>query len=183
MSPNRFKSLLSPAMILRWCLASSVFAAHATVAAEPASEDVVKAAVIFKLTRFVEWPARSFDGKDNALRICALGDSPVADALQVVAGRVAQGRPIEYAKLSTVSTDDNCHLVFAGDDRSSRLLRDTVIDSLLTVSDTDGFAKNGGIIELTRRGARLGFRIHVGNARRAGLVISAPLLELAEIIE
>ena len=51
------------------------------------------------------------------------------------------------------------------------------------MSDMSGFVDRGGVVELTRRGTRLGFRVHVDNARKAGLMISAPLLELAEIVE
>lgn len=165
------------------CLALT---AHVSIAADPAPEDVVKAAVVFKLTKFVDWPATIFESKQSALRICAFGDTPVAEALKVVEGRVTQGRPVEFIRVSSISQDDNCHLLFIGKREVSRsriALQQSEALALFTVSDDEGFASSGGILELTRRGSKIGFRVNVNNARRAGLVISAPLLELAEIVK
>lgn len=162
------------------------FLGSAVFAADPAPEDVVKAAVVFKLTRFVDWPATAFKSSEGSLRICSVGDTPVADALREVEGRTSNGRPIEFLNINSLPEGDRCHLLFVGDyqsKRSSRVASTASAQPILTVSDGEGFAENQGIIELTRRGARLGFRINVSNARRAGLLISAPLLELAEIVE
>ncbi|MFK7829526.1 MAG: YfiR family protein [Congregibacter sp.] len=167
-------------------LLTLIVAVHPAMAADPAPEDVVKAAVVFKLTKFVEWPASIFESSATKLQICALGDTPVSEALEVVEGRITQQREVEFVRVSTASDASGCHLLFFGKRAASRLrsLLDAQAESgVLTVSDSAGFANNGGIVELTRRGTRLGFRVNVNNARRAGLTVSAPLLELAEIVE
>lgn len=179
--PRAFAVLCASALIA--CLGLS---APEGQAADPAPEDVVKAAVVFKLTKFVEWPERIFAASRGVLRICAIGDTPVAEALTVVEGRVSQGRTVEFLKVDAVAAKDACHLLFIGKREAARARtaeEDRFGLSLLTVSDSEGFASNGGIVELTRRGSRLGFRVNVKNAQRAGLTISAPLLELAEIVE
>jgi hypothetical protein len=52
----------------------------------------------------------------------------------------------------------------------------------LTVGDAEGFAQHGGMINFTRRGARLGFAINRGAVSRAGLSLSSQLLKLAELV-
>jgi hypothetical protein len=54
---------------------------------------------------------------------------------------------------------------------------------VLTVSDAKAFIRNGGMIELFADSNRLRFNVNVGNAHRAGLRISASLLELAAAVD
>ena len=54
----------------------------------------------------------------------------------------------------------------------------------LTVSDIDGFARGGGMLEMVMDQSRLGFIANNRQARKQGLKISAQMLKLArEIIE
>ena len=160
----------------------------------PVQEDLLKAAVVFKLTRYVDWPDATFDSDEGeTLQLCVIGRSSVVDALETVDGRISKGVVVAYVKLATQDPADSCHVLFVADrtfdvrslvdaEASAAAGRD-VPGPVLTVSDVPAFVDRGGIVELTRRGTRLGFRISVENARSAGLVISAPLLELAEIVE
>jgi hypothetical protein len=45
------------------------------------------------------------------------------------------------------------------------------------------FAKRGGIVELQSRDNRIGFEINVAAYRRAGLVVSSQLLQLATVLD
>lgn len=150
-------------------------------------EDVIKAAVVFKLAKFVEWPAGTFEQADTPLKLCVLGQSPVADALGTAAGRRIHDREVtvqQVARLDAAGTE--CHVVFipaSEKDRLAGAMAWLVQRPILSVSDIDHFARRGGIVGLKRRGARLGFEVNLESVKHAGLVISAPLLELADIIE
>ena len=50
---------------------------------------------------------------------------------------------------------------------------------MLTVGETDGFARQGGTIGFTMEGDRVRFEINTRAAQRAGLEISSRLLRLA----
>ena len=52
----------------------------------------------------------------------------------------------------------------------------------LTVSDVDGFAERGGIIQLTTESGKIRLKINVIAAKASNLVISSKLLRSAEIV-
>jgi hypothetical protein len=54
---------------------------------------------------------------------------------------------------------------------------------VLTVGEAEGFLSGGGAIEFVREGNRVRFDINVETARRAGLNISARLLQVARHVE
>ncbi len=181
--------LLSSLLGLALCMG-----AFGAVRADPVQEDMVKAAVVFKLTRYVDWPeSQSVGDEGDVLRLCALGDSSVVDALETVDGRPTRGAVVRYTRVASLADAGNCHVLFIADraaeirslidEAASEAAGHDVPAPILTVSDLEGFVDRGGIVEVTRRGTRLGFRISVENARSAGLLISAPLLELAEIVD
>ena len=75
-----------------------------------------------------------------------------------------------------------CQIVFVS--KSERGNVNGIIASLgeanvLTVGDSDGFARQGGVIGFTMDGDKVRFEINSAAARRAGLVISSKLLQLA----
>ena len=54
---------------------------------------------------------------------------------------------------------------------------------MLTVSDSKGFSRADGIIELYAEGSRMRFAINVDGLARSGLRLSSRLLGLARIIK
>ena len=50
------------------------------------------------------------------------------------------------------------------------------------MSDMEGFATRGGIIELLKRGNKIRFEVNVASAEAAGLTISSSLLRLARTV-
>jgi hypothetical protein len=55
--------------------------------------------------------------------------------------------------------------------------------SILTVSECDGFAQKGGVINFYPDGTRVRFEINPEAARRAGLKISSQLMSLGKIVK
>ncbi len=149
------------------------------------SEYKLKAALIFKLTRFVEWPADMRAGAD--FDICVLGRDDFGTALDALETREVDHRPIRIQRfVQSEAVNASCQILFVSE--SKRPFLKTILRSLahlpiLTISDVDGFAEQGGMIELTRGRKRMGFRINLQQATSAGLKIAAPLLELATIVE
>lgn len=155
------------------------------VADEVERETLIKAAIVYKLAKFVEWPDASFAGPDSPLRLCLLGDTQLATALRAAEGRAVRGHPVAVGQLEDPSGVDDCHVVYVARDQQAqlgRLLTRFNGHPVLSVSEIDDFAHHGGVIGLVRRGKRLGFQVNLRNAQRAGLTVSAPLLELAEVI-
>lgn len=183
----------SPALARRGRLAAALaacllLAPVGIVAEAPLQrEDRIKAALIFKLIKFVDWPATALAGKDP-LQICVAGASPVGDALASVDGKPARDRLAQFRKVDALSVAETrgCHVLyipagnreFAGGVPAALRGR-----SVLTVSDAPDFARRGGMIGLSRGENKISFEINLRNAREGGLEPGAPLLELATVVE
>ncbi len=53
---------------------------------------------------------------------------------------------------------------------------------MLWVSDQPGYARDGGMVELQRRGARIGLVVNLPALESAGLKASSKLLQLSDVI-
>jgi len=162
-----------------------------------APEYKLKAALIYKLTHFVEWPDRSSltstnknisnRYKENFFNICVLGDNPFGDILEPLRQRHVEGLPIQiYYFLQSEDVGRSCQLLFISD--SKRAFVKTILTTFsqrptLSLSDIPGFAALGGMIEMTQGNKTIGFTINPDEAKAAGLSIAAPLLELANITD
>ncbi|MFD2112144.1 YfiR family protein [Thiorhodococcus fuscus] len=159
-----------------------------TNAGEPTREERIKAAIVYKVGKFVDWPESAFAAADAPLRICQLGDDPFAAALFGIAGRVVQGRRVVFQVVvpPLAARTRGCHILYlprATAARVPRVIRELAGQPVLTISDIPDFARQGGMIALVRAGDRLGFEIAPAMARDAGLRVRAQLLDLADIVD
>lgn len=155
-------------------------------AAPPSEEYELKAALIYKLSKFVGWPDPVEISGPRPFGICVLGEDAFGSALDVLETRKTGGRAIQVKRVAqSESIDSSCQVVFISESKRPFLqpiLRSLEAQPILTLSDSEGFAEQGGIIELTRSEKRVGFKINLQSAKHSGLKISAPLLELATVI-
>ena len=146
----------------------------------------VKAALLFKIARFVEWPASSFDPALPELRLCVIGEDPFGAALDSLAGKQVQGRAVRILRARQPGEHAaECHIAFLNEPNEKRLrawLRALDGAPVLTVGDVDGFSHNGGTVNLLIRDRRVKFEVNVTASELAGLKISAQLLQLATIV-
>lgn len=157
-------------------------AAHAQ--GSPGSiEYQVKAAYLLNFTRYVEWPASAFSAPAAPLEICVLGQDPFGDELKrATANRSSQGHPILVRRARDRSELEGCHLVFVGEQESRRLAespRKLTSFGVLTVGDTEQFARDGGVIGFLISNETVRFVVNLDARDRAGLRISSRVLTLA----
>lgn len=159
-------------------------AAHAADSDDPDRAAKLKAAYLFNFVKFVQWPNAK---AEDAIVVCFLGRSRVQRALTHSAeGKKAGGRVLTVRDLEPTRDLQGCSMLYvdagaAGADQRLAALDPTV--PLLTVSDSSGFARAGGMIELFSSSNRLQFNINVDAARRAGLTVSSSLLQLAASVK
>ncbi len=143
------------------------------------TESEIKAAFILHLFNFVQWP----NGRTPSV-ICISEESSVTAALKAL----VQAKPTRGFTLMSVDgqeiTESNCDVLFlpAGVDRASTAMLEGSLP-ILTVSDSSGFAQEGGMIELERQGSRVGLVINLESLTATGLSVSSRLLQLARVIE
>jgi hypothetical protein len=150
------------------------------------SEYQVKAVFIFNFSHFVEWPAASFTTPSDPFVIGILGSDPFGARLdEAVRNERVGAHPIVVRRLRDAGDTAGCQLLFIDRSQAGQLAQ--VLAALgsrpvLTVSEIDGAAQRGVMVEFTTQNNRIGLRINDRAAHAGGLVISSKLLRLAEIV-
>jgi hypothetical protein len=150
--------------------------------AQTVEEHDAKAAFVFKLVNFVQWPHDA----TGDLVIGFIGADVTGDSLQrLTYGKSVNGRRIVVRRLGHDSDLKACQVIFVG--ASERKNTPAVMERLrgtnvLTVGESDGFGQHGGIINLLLNEGRIRFEVNSRAAERAHLQISSRLLSLATII-
>jgi len=153
------------------------------------SEVQIRAVYLFNLTSFVQWPPKAFTDPAAPLRIAVYGDDEASDFIEifrkVIRGERHGQRPIVIERFSATADPTGYHLLFiASADRkeTDKLLAAVAGQAILTVGASPGFCQRGGVINLLRRGNRIGLEANVAAAKAAGLQVSSKLLRIATIV-
>jgi len=161
-----------------------VFGMHC-VRAQPtdaAAEYKIKAAFLLNFAKFITWPEDSF-AEDNApFKVCVLGEDPFGTALSTIESRTVANRKVDLYYVNSLEEAIGCHLLFISASEKNNLasIRETLKDlPITTVSDIEGFAEHGGIIEFLTREDKVAFTINLNRARKQRLNIPSALLSLA----
>ena len=174
---------LLPAFVLSAPLAPKTVAA---TPAPPSREYQVKAVFLFNFLQFVEWPGAAFPEAGSPIRIGILGDDPFGPALeQTVQGEAVNHRPLAITRSKRVDDLKDCHLIFISKSEGRRI--ETILTVLknrpvLTVSEIEGFARQGGVIGFYPDGKKVRFEINPATAQNQGLKMSSELLRLGKIV-
>lgn len=155
---------------------------------EPTAEYKIKAALIYKLTKFVEWPSQAFKQSDSPLEICIAGNNPFGDALNALEQRKVGKRRIEvvYHSNGMEAVKNSCHMLFLSATPggvANKIVNALIDRPVLTISDVEHFAEQGGVMQFASQANRIGFIINLDSAKRAKLKIAAPLLYLSTVIQ
>lgn len=174
-------------LLLAVLLLPATWGVHAA-APELPREARIKAVLILRMIKFVDWPAETLIPSDN-LHICTWGDGATSSALQSLQGQKVREHEVRVRKLQPLPSLDTrgCHVLYVAEavraDVNLNALYGAGSKALLTVSDMPDFGKRGGIISLVQQDNRMGFEVQLRPARTGGLKIGAPLLELARNVE
>ena len=184
--------------ILSLCLAATALVgtsalrdapAHAKEVGEARSTESefeyrVKAEVLERLTRFIEWPQLHPSG---TFVIGVVGRNPFGGSLERIAReRGFKGLRTVVRELGSANGAEGCHLVFVsreGLPHLEELLGRTRGRPVLTVGDTPGLAQRGVIINLLTERHHLHFEVNPSQAKASGLKISSKLLRLGRVVE
>ncbi|PAU80767.1 hypothetical protein CK501_08345 [Halovibrio salipaludis] len=146
----------------------------------------VKALFLYNFANFVEWPERAFDGPEASLRMCLYGAVPFGSFLDSVNGVRVRDRTLDVIRTTDRSDiEQGCHILFVGIDQLDKLeefFSDINHMYVLSVGNTEGFARRGGVINIYRTRDERKFEINLSQAIENGLLISSDLLSLARII-
>jgi len=171
------------ATLLWWVLAPASGQSIEEQAIKSNTEHNIKTAIIFKLLRFVSWPEEVLEDS-RTINVCLRRNEAFYDAFKEIEGSAIEERTLNIMLLSKVRKPQ-CHVVFVSSENSLLISdwRKYARKGVLTVSDSDNFALQGGMINLFMRDQRVSFRMNIAAAAQADLHISSLVLKLAEIVQ
>ena len=173
------------------CAGAFVLAAGRGFAQTQRDEYEIKAAFLFNLFLYVDWPQNALP--DNGTFVLGiLGPDPFGDHLKELGKRNVKNRPIVFRKFPTVEDIRPCHMLFIASERGERegpeerlakALAKLKGAPVLIVGDTPGLAAKGAAINLLTEQGASKMEANPEAARRHGLSIRASLLKLARIVK
>ncbi len=144
-------------------------------------ESQIRAALVFKVARFVTWPESSFSSPDG-FHFCFVGDVAMERALSGIEGRLIQRRGVRLRRLDDADrlAPGECNLLYLGkrkglDPETFSLALES---SMLIIADE---SLSGAMVALIQRDNRMRLAIDLGNVRAAQLRVDAPLLQMVEV--
>jgi len=154
--------------------------ALATPAHAALEENEVKAAVVYHLALFADWPAASL--REGNFNLCVLTeDENMADTLAHLGGKTVKGVRMVVRRLRPMHDPGACQMVYLGE--MSDPLRGRAIAQLaglpvLSIAN-GGVPVPGAMVSLGIAGERVYFDIDLPVVQRGGLRLDAKLLRLA----
>jgi YfiR/HmsC-like len=156
---------------------------HAS-AASP-GEHQIKAAMIFNMMRFVDWPESALPNSDEDIDICVVSRGAMATAVESLRGKQVKGKNIAIRHISKSAGFSGCHVLLLSDtDRqtTSAILEQTRSAPLMTVSDSCGFTATGGVFGFILLNGKIRFEVNLASAQKHRIRISSQLLKLAQSV-
>lgn len=151
------------------------------------SENEIKAVFLYNFANFVIWPKDSKQDAAKEFHYCVLDDA-IAPVLQkVLKGETVREQPLSVRPGINDANLADCHVLYLSKDRFDgpdgwKLVRAALSAQVLTVSDLENFEVKGGMIALVRQDRRIHPRINIDAVAKAGLRVSAKLLNLATVV-
>lgn len=160
------------------------------VRAEPACADSeehqVKAAMIYNMIRFMDWPEDALPSAAPQFRICVAGKGGLGTAVERLQGKQVKGKTVTVQQISHASAAAGCQvLVLSDPDRTvtAALLDKTRSNTVATVAESAGFARSGGMVGFVLQNGKVRFEINPAAAQRHRIRVSAQLLKLAQVVQ
>lgn len=150
-------------------------------AAAAPDEATLKAAIVFNLLQFVEWPSET-EASGGSLRLCLERASALWEPL-----RSLQGRPIRHLSLelreapAPAEVPRQCHAWLFDPTRQAAVAAARAVQGrpVLLVCDGEARGADAAAIELGLAGGRVVFDVNQAPLRAAQLRISSKVLRLA----
>lgn len=170
------------APFLKLCLATALWAAFVQALAAEAGfqETEVKAAFVYNLVKFVEWPAGVISA-GTTFRLCHEGVSALQErALAGLEGKLVGGLPVQVQSVKLAGGLKSCHAVVMGP--NSTIRPQQCPDGVLTIGE-GGFVDEGGMIGLVTESGNIYLEFNIESARRAHIRIPAQVLQLGRKVK
>jgi len=153
-----------------------------SVQADLSREYQLKAAYLLNFARFIYWPEPVISTTES-FNICVIGDNPFADSLDRLSDKKIKNKSIKVKYSSEYNPKDNCRIVYISknkEDVFKEVIKKLNNNTVLTVSDVEGFSQQGGMIGFVRIKNKIKFEINIDQSIKSNIKYRSQLLEVAE---
>jgi hypothetical protein len=151
---------------------------------QTADEYQVKAAYMYNLAKFVDWPSDAFETPSQPIVFCVLGLTPLNRPLEdALTRKVVGARPLVFRQISDSKQASECKVLFINlpDKKRCRQTLELVKSlHILTVGEADDFTEQGGVARFLLDEGRVRLEFNLDAAADAKLHISSKLLSLGK---
>lgn len=172
------------------CLFAVVFLAAAQTASAVDREAKLRAAFLYRLAFFVEWPASRFASAQSPIVLCIAPDTgaDLVRELSALGKRSATGdasasRTLQVRALAAAQDSSACHLLYGNQLAPSIPSK----EMLMVVGTLDALKQSGGLALVREQraegDARLVFFAHKQRLQDASIKLSSKLLQLVRFYE
>jgi hypothetical protein len=144
------------------------------------SEYAVKAAYLLNFGKFVRTPDRP---PHKTFDICILGQDPFGRSLNdITSNESIDGRPVRIVRVTRVEAARECAVLYISSSEKPRIDEDLAAvrnSAVLSVSDSPGFLRRGGMIEFVPVANHVRFAVNLDSVHRSHIVLSSELLRVA----
>lgn len=154
-------------------LGTALLAAPAPAPAQSSDPNQLRAAIVFNVLRFVEFPAQT----GGTIAFCVTSDAAEGDALRAFSGRRAGTRAVAVRTVrgGAYAGCDVVYLASADRDQIDR----ASARGRLVIGNGRNFIDNGGTVGLVQSGGQVRFQLNLKAASQNQLAISSRLIRLA----
>lgn len=144
----------------------------------------LKAAFIYNFTRFIEWDTLN---NRKEFIIGVVNSSPITESFEEIARtKTVKNKKIIIQHFYSADEISECDILFISG--NSKISLKEILDKIkskntLTISEQEGYAKQGTAINFIVINAKLKFEANTKALKSAGLTASSQLLKLAVIVE
>jgi len=148
----------------------------------------IKAAYLYQLGRYVQWPAKAFASAEAPFVIgVPKQDLIAADLDQIALVKKIENRPIQIRRFSPEGDVPACHILFLpaslAPEVQAAVIRKVSGKNVLLVGDSDKFIDQGGAVRFVIEENNVRLHIVRKAAQREGLTISSKLLQVARVLD
>lgn len=144
-------------------------------------EAEIKAAYLFRLSLFIEWPEVKID-RSADLKLCIAEDMAFYDVVvDIIGGKRINNKELNIFLVNSGYDITECHILFVPEKTKDVNSYLSLVSNhpILTVGENKEFYRNDGIIYLFKKQDRIKFAINTTEVEKAHLKIRAQLLKLA----
>ncbi len=151
--------------------------------AAEALELQVRAAFLFNLARFVNWPPDKVPNTSSTITICVAGDAEFAATVrETIHGKSVGAHGLTLQVPANSSDLARCHIAYFGEDTGLKDMLTAVSGNHVLTVHSAPAAQPAGVVRLYLEERRIRFEVNTGAAGREQLQLSSKLLSLAQLV-